>query len=882
MGSAVRTLAGVACGVLVAGLLMTGTLAWRLSRGPIRLDFVTPRLEAALRAPDGSTTVDIGSTTFEWDPRDRDLDVRVRDLRVLGPGGAPRATLPALTVDIAPGPLLFGAVRPRALEVIAPRIHVVRDQDGSVAVGLGHPPTQAGTQLLLGALDGGGRRGGAPALRLRDGEVVLDDRSSGTTWHATNVVLSARPEAQGLTIERLAFDLDPASIEATGRIRAGTATLDVDLRRLPTRVLERWWPERVAPALRRWVLANVSGGGVTTARATISGSIADRSVPRLTLGAMSGRVGFAGLDVRWRDGMPPFTDVGGTGTFSASGWQFRVARGDLEGLEVVRALLAPLPADGGGIRVDATVRSPLSKALALLALPGMQAAANFPFRPGEISGGATARILVRAPLDRADAEVTASGELRSVALRRAFRGRNVNARRLRFDLDGREFEMRGEITIGRAPLRLRWHEALAGAARGTRVITVKSRLDAEGRKAFGANLEPWLTGPIDVQARLTTGNAGATRMDVRTDLAPATIDLPLINMMKEPGAPGSSYARLLLSGGKVTAVDDFRLQAAGGAVVGRGVLDPDETWRSIDGTITVPPRSDGGSTGRLVVAVEQGGTGSQLSVTSDDAGGILRAVDTYADATGGRLKLTGTVRLGVPGTPFNGVLSIDRFVLKRSPMVAKIAALGSLGGVIELLASDGLPFSQLVVTFTQRAGAINIAEGVAASPGLALTVRGTVDRTRDDLSLEGTLVPNYDGLNRLVREVAVPAAVFTGFGGEAVPAFDFSVSGSLADPYVTAQPSTAIAPATLRDLKRLSTVPVDLTRGSTRRGKREVADADAESATGEGRTRKRAGRGSAKAASSKTGARTKTDAQAKPRVRRRAPVAPSELGTGTE
>lgn len=883
MGSRARLVAGVACGVLVAGILVTGILGWRLSRGPIRLDVLTPRLEAALGAADGSRTVDIGSTTFEWDPRDRDLDVRIRDLRVLGPGGEPRVTVPSLTVDIAPGALLLGAVTPRALEVIAPRIHLVRDQDGSLAAGLGHPPAAATTQLLLGALDGVAPRGGSYTLRVRDGEVVLDDRSSGTTWHATDVGLTARRDAQGVVIERLAFDLDPASVEATGRVRARTATLEVALRRLPTRVLERWWPERVAPDLRRWVLANVSGGGVTTARGTISGALGERGVPRVTLGAVSGRVGFGGLEVRWRDGMPPFTGVGGTGIFSAAGWQFQVARGELEGLEVVRALVAPLPAGAGGIAVDATLRSPLSKALALLAQPGMRAVANFPFRPGELSGGATARILVQAPLERTEVVTKAYGDLRSVSLRRAFRGRNVNARRLHFDLDGREFEMRGEITIGRAPLQLRWREALAGAARGERVITAKGRLDAEGRKAFGADLESWLTGPVDVQARLATGSPGASRMDVRAELTPASIDLPLINMMKEPGAPGWSHARLVLAGSKVTAIDDFRLQAAGSSVTGRGLLDPDETLRSADATITVPPRSDGGTTAHVAVAVEQAGRGNQVTVTSDDAGGVFRTVDTYAEATGGRLKLTGTIRLGVPGMPFNGILSLDRFLLRRSPVIAKIAALGSIGGVIELLATDGLPFSQLAISFTQRAGVITIVEGVAASPGLALTVRGTADRMRDDLALDGTLVPNYEGLNRLVRDVAVPGAVFTGFGGEAIPAFEFSVSGSLADPYVTAEPATAIAPATLRDLKRLTTVRVDLTRGSRRRGKRAVEDGELEPATRAGRKRKRATTGPARsAAGSKTGARTKADAPAKPRVRRRAPSAPSAPGTGTE
>ena len=95
-------------------------MAWRISRGPIPLHFLTPQIEAALAPPDGSTTVDIGSTALEWDPIDRDLDVRVHDLRILGSGGARRRHVPALAVGISPSPLLLGTVAPRAIEADRP------------------------------------------------------------------------------------------------------------------------------------------------------------------------------------------------------------------------------------------------------------------------------------------------------------------------------------------------------------------------------------------------------------------------------------------------------------------------------------------------------------------------------------------------------------------------------------------------------------------------------------------------------------------------------------------------------------------------------------------------------------------------------------------
>jgi hypothetical protein len=412
------------------------------------------------------------------------------------------------------------------------------------------------------------------------------------------------------------------------------------------------------------------------------------------------------------------------------------------------------------------------------------------------------------------------------------------------------------------------------------VISVKGRLEAEGRQALlGTDMGSWIDGPVDLFARLVPKLHEGSALDLDVDLGPASINLPLINLVKDAGAPGWSNARFLLSDGKVTAIDEFRLQAAGALMSGRALLGPDESVRSANGTIDIPPRADNGPTGHIAVTLSPAGTGSEINATSDDPGIAFRAVDSYADATGGTMKLNGTIRLGVPGLPLNATLTADRFVLKRSPMLAKIAALGSVGGIIDLLAAGGIPFTQLGVTFTQRAGVINLTEAVGGSPGLALTARGSVDRTGDELSLDGTMVPNYVGLSQLVKTLPDVAGVVTTLGDERVKALDFSASGSLSDPYVTARPATSLSPTVLRDLQRLTTSRVNLTGSKKRRGEQEPEETDIEASP---RRRKRTGtRASTRAGRGDTGNEL-TTAPAKPRVRRRAPARPAAPGTDTE
>jgi hypothetical protein len=809
MSGVVRTLAAIACGVLLVGTLAVASLAWRLSRGPLRLDFLTPGIEAALVAPDGTTRVDAGSTALEWDAHDRDLDLRVRDVRLLGPDGAVLGEIPSLAVGLAPAALLVGAVIPRTLEAIGPRVQLVRQQDGRVEVGLGGGPSREIGQLLAGA-GGGGARSGLQTIRVRNAEVLVEDRATGMSWHGSQGTLRARRDADGLSIERLAVDVGPAAVVVTGQLRRGAIELETTVRHLPTRLFDRWWPAPVAPAMRRWTLANVSRGGLISGRVSLTGTLTDQAAPRLTLGSARYRLALGGLDVRWREGVPPLTGVGAIVTFSGSTWEVRLARGEIAGVDLVRVLIAPA---AGGVDARAALRAPLSKMIALMGRPEMRAVTDVPFRPGEISGGVLADVAVQMPADGGAPLVRASGELRSVSLRRAFRGRNVNARHLDFHLDGGALEMRGEVTIGRAPLQLRWEETRAGTPRRKRLITVKGRLDAEGQRALGVDLGSWLTGPVDVQARLAPQGQGATTMAVQVDLTPASLDVPLINLVKEAGAPASADARLMLNAGKVAAVDDFRLLAAGASLTGKALLGPGETWRSAEATIDMPPHTADGERGHLTIGLEGAGTSSLITATADDAGIVFRAVDAYADATGGQVRLTGTIRLRVPGLPLAGSLTADNFVLTRSPMIAKVAAIGSVGGIIDLLAGAGVPFSELAATFTQRAGLINLTEGIAASPGFAVTARGSIDRARDELSLEGTLVPNYDGLSRLVSEAPVAKTKVIELGTETVSALEFSVSGSLADPYVAAKPATGIPSGALRDLQRLTR-----TRGGLRKG----------------------------------------------------------------
>jgi len=343
---------------------------------------------------------------------------------------------------------------------------------------------------------------------------------------------------------------------------------------------------------------------------------------------------------------------------------------------------------------------------------------------------------------------------------------------------------------------------VAGPTRGHRDVVLKGRLDAEGRHALGFDLAPWVDGPIDFQAHLAPQGQETSDFDLQLNLDHASLDLPLLNMVKDSGTPATSQARLALAAGQVRSVDDFRLQANGSSLGGQATFGPDESWRTVQGEAEIAPRSEGGHPGHVTFAARPAGTESQLTLTSDDAGDMLRTIDAYADATGGRLKFTGTGRLGAPGFPLAGTIKVERFTLTRSPMVAKIAALGSISPIVDALRGDGIPFSQLTASLTHRAGVIVISDCTLTGAAVAMALRGTVDRMKDDLSLTGTLVPSYTALSRLTKDVPALGPTPTEVRSDGARGVDFEVSGSLGDPYVTVKPSSAAASGSRREGRR--------------------------------------------------------------------------------
>jgi hypothetical protein len=236
-GRMVHRLAQAAIALALLLLLTGGALAWRLAQGPMEVDWLARRLQAAVNGDGTAPALEIGHAALAWEGFtlgvDRPLDILLTDLALRDAAGLRIAELPRAELSLSAGWLMLGRIVPRALELDGVRLQARRGEDGGVSIDLGRaaddaaapalpvvaplaagvsPATSpaAGPGGVLAALlqelarpaetDTGGQLSRWVQLRrvrIRNASLTVDDRQLGGTWRASQVGLDVMRRDQG-------------------------------------------------------------------------------------------------------------------------------------------------------------------------------------------------------------------------------------------------------------------------------------------------------------------------------------------------------------------------------------------------------------------------------------------------------------------------------------------------------------------------------------------------------------------------------------------------------------------------------------------------------------------------------------------------------------
>jgi hypothetical protein len=204
-------------------LLCWGGLMWRLSQGPLDIDFLSDRLEQSLNKYQGKYVFDVGSTNMVWAGRQEPFEIEMKEVRIHRPDGTPVARVEKLGLYLSKRSLMVGEIAPKEIRFYNPVLRLIRWEDGHLTLNMdendaaevyGPPAPKSDNvqnhaeviQALLGQLQ---MDEGTLFLRklkliaIEDAAVRYEDKRLGISWLSRNTDIQFTRARSGILAEAL-------------------------------------------------------------------------------------------------------------------------------------------------------------------------------------------------------------------------------------------------------------------------------------------------------------------------------------------------------------------------------------------------------------------------------------------------------------------------------------------------------------------------------------------------------------------------------------------------------------------------------------------------------------------------------------------------------
>lgn len=217
-------------------------------------------------------------------------------------------------------------------------------------------------------------------------------------------------------------------------------------------------------------------------------------------------------------------------------------------------------------------------------------------------------------------------------------------------------------------------------------------------------------------------------------------------------------------------------------------------------TLIAEGRSPGETPGAFSLAMGPRPTepDGAIRFRADDAGFAVRALTGADNIVGGTITADGAWRPGPPSVARFDVRIRDYEVVRAPALARLLSSVGSLTGLAETLNGEGIGFALLDAQIVYANDRVTFSEGRMSGPSLGLTGSGAYELARDNLDVDGVVVPS-PGLNlSMFGGVPVIGDLLVSRRGEGMFAMTYALNGPLAAPRVGVNPVSVMAPGIFR------------------------------------------------------------------------------------
>lgn len=195
-------------------------------------------------------------------------------------------------------------------------------------------------------------------------------------------------------------------------------------------------------------------------------------------------------------------------------------------------------------------------------------------------------------------------------------------------------------------------------------------------------------------------------------------------------------------------------------------------------------------------------SGDTVSVTSGDAGAVVRFLNLYDNMRGGLLNL----KLKSGGKDnWSGALDLRNFSLVNEEKLQSLVANADTDGrsldaaTKRRIDVNAAKFQRGFANVAYRSGAISIENGVVRGEQIGATFQGLIRDSRGNMDMTGTFMPAY-GLNRLFGELPLIGAILGNGRDRGLLGITFKLEGQFDKPKLTVNPLSLIAPGIFRQI----------------------------------------------------------------------------------
>ena len=399
---------------------------------------------------------------------------------------------------------------------------------------------------------------------------------------------------ESMTLVPAGIDTDPV-ISVTGRAsglnNAPTIEVQAAVPAFSLTALTQMWPVEVARSTRAWIEKNLSVGGLSDlkASATFAGpSLAEIGATHLDLG-----VNLSGIRVHYIDGLPDVQSTDGRLKMDLRQVVIDVTRGRIPDptsgteLTIPRAELRmgdlADPRQFADFTID--IKGGLGEVLRFIDNKPLEYARKMQVAALGASGDVALELNLKFPLIKAlrlaDLKIDISADVTNSHLENVAFGLPLDDGDLKLRVTENFLEAYGTTKIGPIRTGLTWRENFGGGefrsqyALDTILGNDQRPLVALGRGPF---IAPYMDGAVRAEVVYTVRRDATATLAAEADFTNVALAVPELGWRKEPGVEARGHADVLLTNGKLTAVDRF--EVTGGddfKLEGRIGFGPDNT-----------------------------------------------------------------------------------------------------------------------------------------------------------------------------------------------------------------------------------------------------------------------------------------------------------------